>query len=213
VPRAAARGSTAQKQSLHASERETPRVQQARALDQQRITALDLRRLKFVDESGVNLAMTRVYGRAPSGARVIGSIPQHDGQNVTLLGALGVQGLHAVMTVDGATDTAVFRTYVKQVLGPTLTPGDIVVMDNLRAHKAAGVQQAMARRGARPRHLPPYSPDLSPIEPCWSKVKTVLRKAQARTREALDRAITGALGTITDADAQGWFRHCGYALR
>ena len=166
-----------------------------------------------MDESGVNLAMTRVYGRAPSGARVIGSIPQHDGQNVTMRGALGVQGLHAVMTVDGATDTGVFRPYVKQVLGPTLTPGDMVVMDNLRAHKAAGGQQAMARRGARRLYLPPYSPDLSPIEPCWSKVRTVLRKAPARPREALDRAITGALGTITDADAQGWVRHCRYALR
>ena len=117
------------------------------------------------------------------------------------------------MTVDGATDTDVFRTYVRQVLGPTLTPGDIVVMDNLGAHKAVGVQQALARRGARLLYLPPYSPDLSPIEPCWSKVKTVLRKAKARTREALDMAITGALATITDADAQGWFRHCGYALR
>jgi transposase len=169
--------------------------------------------LKFVDESGVTLAMTRVYGRAPSGERVIGSIPQNYGQNVTMLGAVGVQGLHAVMTVDGATDTDVFRPYVKQVLGPTLTPGDIVVMDNLRAHKAAGVQQAMARRGARLLYLPPSSPDLSPIEPCWSKVKTVLRTAQARTREALDRAIPGALGPITDADAHGWFRHCGYALR
>ena len=167
VPRAAARGSTAQKQSLHASERETPRVQQARAIYQQRITALDLRRLKFADESGVNLAMTRVYGRAPSGERVIGSIPQDYGQNVTMLGALGVQGLHAVMTVDGATDTDVFRTYVKQVLGPPLTPGAMVVMDNLRAHKAAGVQQAMARRGARLLYLPPHSPGLSPIEPCW----------------------------------------------
>jgi transposase len=169
--------------------------------------------LKFVDESGVNLAMTRVYGRAPTGERVIGSVPQNYGQNVTMLGALGVQGLHAVMTVDGATDTDVFRTYVRQVLGPTLMPGDIVVMDNLRAHKAVGIQQAMARRGARLLYLPPYSPDLSPIEPCWSKVKTALRKAKARTHEALDMAITGALATITDADAQGWFRHCGYALR
>jgi transposase len=158
--------------------------------------------LKFVDESGVNLAMTRLYGRAPTGERVLGSVPQNYGPNVTMLGALGVQGLHAVMTVDGATDTDVFRTYVRQVLGPTLTPGDIVVMDNLRAHKAVGVQQAMARRGARLLDLPPYSPDLSPIEPCWSKVKTALRKAKARTREA-----------ITDADAHGWFRHCGYALR
>jgi transposase len=169
--------------------------------------------LKFVDESGGNLAMTRSYGRAPTGERVMGSVPQNYGQNVTLLGALGVQGLHAVMTVDSATDTDVFRTYVKRVLGPTLRPGDIVVMDNLRAHKAVGVQQALARRGARLLYLPPYSPDLSPIEPCWSKVKTALRKAKARTREALDMAITGALATITNADAQGWFRHCGYALR
>jgi transposase len=169
--------------------------------------------LKFVDEAGVNLAMTRLYGRAPTGERVIGSVPQNYGPNVTMLGALGVQGLHAVMTVDGATDTDVFRTYVRQVLGPMLTPGEIVVMDNLGAHKAVGVQQALARRGARLLYLPPYSPDLSPIEPCWSKVKTVLRKAKARTREALDMAITGALATITDADAHGWFRHGGYALR
>jgi transposase len=213
VPRAPAPGSPAQKKWRHASERDTARVQQARAIYHQRITALDLQRLKFVDESGVNLAMTRVYGRAPAGERVIGSVPQNYGPNVTMLGALGVQGLHAVMTVDGATDTDVFRTYVRQGLGPTLTPGDIVVLDNLRAHKAVGVQQAIARRGARLLYLPPYSPDLSPIEPCWSKVKTALRKAKARTREALDMAITGALATITNADAHGWFRHCGYALR
>jgi transposase len=169
--------------------------------------------LKFVDESGVNLAMTRLYGRAPTGERVIGSIPHNYGQNVTMLGALGVHGLQAVMTVDGATDADVFRTYVKRVLGPTLAPGDIVVMDNLRAHKAVGVQQSIARRGARLLYLPPYSPDLSPIEPCWSKVKAGLRKAKARLREALDSAITDILATVTEADAHGWFRHCGYALQ
>ena len=204
---------TPQKKSLHASERDTPRVQRARAIYHRRITGLDFRRLKFVDESGVNLAMTRLHGRAPTGERVVGSVPQNYGQNVTMLGALGVHGLQAVMTVDGATDTDVFRTYVKRVLGPTLVPGDIVVMDNLRAHKAVGVQQALARRGARLLYLPPYSPDLSPIEPCWSKVKTALRTAKARTRAALDTAITGALITVTSTDAQGWFRHCGYTLR
>jgi transposase len=169
--------------------------------------------LKFVDESGVNLAMTRLYGRAPAGKRVIGSVPQNYGQNVTLLGALGVQGLPAVMTVDGATDADVFRTYVKQVLGPTLTPGDIVVMDNLRAHNALGVQQAIARRGARVLYLPPYSPDLAPIEPCWSTVKTALRKAKARTRGALDTAMAAAMVTVSLADAWGWFKHCGYPLQ
>jgi DDE superfamily endonuclease len=113
-----------EKKSLHASERDTARVQQARAIDHQRITGLDLRRVKFVNEAGVNLAMTRAYGRAPARERVMGSVPQNYSQNVTMLGALSVQGLHAVMTVDGATDTDVFRTYVRQVLGPTLTPGD-----------------------------------------------------------------------------------------
>ena len=117
------------------------------------------------------------------------------------------------MTVEGATDADVFRAYVKRVLGPTLRPGDLVVMDNLRAHKAVGVQQALARRGARLLYLPPYSPDLSPIEPCWSKVKTALRKAKARTREALDAAITPALPTVTGTDAHGWFMQCGYALQ
>jgi transposase len=213
VPRAAALGLATQKKSIHASERDTARVQEARAVYRQRLASLDFRRLKFVDESGVNLALTRLYGRAPQGERVVGSVPQNYGQNVTILGALGSQGLQAVMTVDGATDADVFRTYVKHVLGPTLVPGDIVVMDNLRAHKAVGIQQSIARRGARLLYLPPYSPDLSPIEPCWSKMKTALRKAKARTREALDMAITGALVTLTSSDAQGWFRHCGYALQ
>jgi transposase len=210
---APAPGLTTQKKSLHASERDTPRIQQARQDYRQRLSALDLRRLKFVDESGVNLAMTRLYGRAPAGERVVGSVPQNYGQSVTMLGALGVQGLHAVMTVDGATDADVFRTYVKQVLGPTLTRGDIVVMDNLRAHKAVGVQQALARRGARLLYLPPYSPDLAPIEPCWSKVKTALRKVKARTRAVLDAAIAEAMVTVSHTDAWGWFKHCGYTVQ
>jgi transposase len=130
-----------------------------------------------------------------------------------MLGTLGVQGLQAVMTVAGATDAEVFRTYVKRVLGPTWRPGDLVVMDNLRAHKAVGVQQALARRGARLLYLPPYSPDLSPIEPCWSKLKTALRKAKARTRDALDTAITYALTTVTLTDAHSGFAYGGYPLQ
>jgi transposase len=177
------------------------------------MAALACRRLRFSDESSVNLAMTRRYGRAPAGQRVLGSVPQNYGPHVTMLGALGVHGLHAVMTVDGATDADVFRTYVKRVLGPTLSPGDIVVRDNLRAHKALGVQQALARRGARLRYLPPYSPDLAPIEPCWSKVKTALRPAKARTRGALDTAIAAAIEMVSPADAWEWFKHCGYPLQ
>jgi transposase len=212
VPPVAASRAPAKKKSLHASERETPRVQHARTAYRQRIAALDLRQLKFVDESGVNLAMTRLYGRAPTGERVIGTVPQNYGQNVTILGAVGVQGVQAVMTVEGATDAEVFRTYVKRVLGPTLAPGDIIVLDNLSAHKASGVQQALARRGVRLLFLPPYSPDLSPMELCVSKLKTALRAAKARTREALETAMRQALETVTAADAQNWFKHCGYAL-
>jgi transposase len=177
------------------------------------MASFDYRRLKCIDESGVNLAMTRWYGRAPAGQRVVGHVPQNDGPHVPLLGALGSQGLQAVMTGDGATDTDVLRAYVNHVLGPTLTPGDMIVMDHLRAHKAVGIQQALARRRARRLSRPLYSPDLAPIEPCWSKVKTALRQAKARVREALDTAITEALATVTEADAQGWVRHCGYALQ
>jgi len=130
-----------------------------------------------------------------------------------MLGALGVHGLQAVLTVDGATAADVLRPDVKRVLGPTLAPGDMVVMDNLRAPKAVGVQQSSARRGARLRYLPPYSPDLSPSEPCWSKVKTGLRQAKARLRDALDSAITEARATVPETDAHGWFRHCGYAIQ
>jgi transposase len=213
VPDGAARGCASQQKSLQAPERDTPRIQQARADYPQLMAAMDVRRLKFVDASGGNLARTRLYGRAPRGTRVTGSVPQKYGQHVTRLGTLGVQGLQAVMTVEGATDADVFRTSVTRVLGPTWRPGDIVGMDNLRAHQAVGVQQALARRGARLLYWPPYSPDLSPIEPCWSTVKTALRKAKARGRDALDTAITRALTTVTAADAHSWFEYCGYAVR
>ena len=208
-----AHGTAAPKKSLHASERDTERGQTARAGYWQRIAALDPQRLKCVDESGVNLALTRLYGRAPRGERVIGAVPQNYGRNVTMLGALGVHGIQAVMTVEGATDTEVCRTYVRQVLGPTLVPGEIVVLDNLGVHKAVGIQPRLARRQARVLYLPPYSPDLSPIEPCWGKVTVALRKAKARTRDILDAAITQALTRITPTDARRGFRHCGYALQ
>jgi transposase len=187
-------------------------VQAARSHYRDLSATLALHRFKFIDESGINLAMTRLYGRAPRGERVVGSAPQNYGPNVTLLGALSCTGLDAVMTIEGATDADVFRAYVHEVLGPTLREGDIVVADNLSAHKAAGVQEAIAATGARLLYLPPYSPALNPIEQCWSKVKTFLRAAKARTREALDAAVTRALATVTESDARAWFAHCGYVL-
>jgi transposase len=174
---------------------------------------LAIEHLKFIDESGVNLAMTRQYGRAARGERVVGAMPHNYGANVTMLAALSLHGVDAVMTIDGATDAEVFRAYVEHVLCPTLVPGDIVIMDNLRAHKVAGIREHIEAREAQLIYLPPYSPDLSPIEPCWSKLKTLLRNAQARTRDALDAAIQQVLAAVTPADAHGWFRHCGYALR
>ncbi len=156
--------------------------------------------------------MTRLYGRAPRGKRALGSVPVNSGATLTLSGALGVGGLEAVMTVEGATDGAVFLAYVQQVLGPTLHAGDIVVMDNSQAHKVAGIQEAIEARGAQLLYLPPYSPDLSPIEHCWAKLKAALRAVGARTRRALERALRHALPTITTSDAVAWFAHCGYKL-
>jgi transposase len=143
---------------------------------------------------------------------VVDSVPQNYGPNVTIIGALSLQGLDAVMTVEGATDGDVFRAYVEQVLGPTLVGGDVVIMDNLRAHKVVGIREAIEGRGAQVQYLPPYSPDLSPIEPCWSKIKTALRKAKARTNEALESALGTVLSTVTAVDARNWFMQCGYTL-
>jgi transposase len=178
----------------------------------ERITEFVSARLKFIDESGSNLALTRLFGRAEPGERVCEGVPQNYGENVTMLAALGLQGVSAPMTVNGAVDGAVFLAYVRQVLMPTLSEGDIVVMDNLGAHRAAGVAEAIEARGARLEYLPPYSPDYNPIEQCWSKIKTYLRKAKARTREALEAALQQALLQITEADALAWFAHCGYPV-
>jgi transposase len=176
------------------------------------VRPLEWARLKFIDEAGVNLALTRLYGRAPRGERVVGSVPLNSGKNVTMIGALSCQGLMAMMTVAGATEGEVFRAYVHQVLCPTLYPGDIVVMDNLRAHKVSGIREAREQCAATLLYLPPYSPDLSPIELCWSKLKTALRTVGARTRRRLERAILQASATICEADAMAWFAHCGYQL-
>jgi transposase len=176
------------------------------------ISELDLRRFKFIDESGVNLSMTRLYGRARRGERVVGSVPQNYGENITMLASLSRSGLDAMMTVNRATHGTVFRVYVEEVLCPTLRRGDVVVMDNLGAHKVSGIREAIERRGAKLIYLPPYSPDLSPIEKCWSKIKSVLHGIGPRTREALESAIKQAITAITKSDALAWFAHCGYPL-
>jgi len=212
VPGPQTPGAPAKKTSRHAAERDTPRVQQARIAYRQRTTALALRRLTCVDEAGVNLALTRLDGRAPKEERGVGTVPQNDGENITRWGAFSREGIQAVMTVNGATDAEVFRTSIQPVLGPTLVTGDIVVLDNLSAPKATGIQQALARRRARRLYVPPYWPDLSPLDRCLSNIKTALRTAKARPREALDMAVQKAMETVTVMDARHWFRHCGYVL-
>jgi transposase len=167
-------------------------------------------KLKFLDESGVTTQMTRQWGRAPRGERIHEATPDGRWQVLTTLGTMSVRGMDAVMTVASATDGDVFRAYVEQLLCATLQPGDVVVMDNLSAHKVAGIRELIEARGARLIYLPPYSPDFNPIEQAWSKFKQFLRAAKARTAEALDQAITAALNTITAENARAWFRHCGY---
>lgn len=154
----------------------------------------------------------RLFGRAAPGVRVAEGVPQNYGENVTMLAAIGLGGVSAPMTVNGAVDGDAFLVYVREVLAPTLCAGDIVVMDNLGAHRVAGVKEAIEAKGARVQYLPPYSPDFNPIEKCWSKIKTALRKAKARTREALEAALKQALLQITEADARAWFIHCGYPV-
>ena len=164
----------------------------------------------FVDETGSHVDMARAYAWAPRGQRAYSAKPRNRGQALTLIGAMGVQGLVAAMTVDGGTDGEVFRSYVEQVLVPHLRSGNVVIMDNLKAHKVAGIREAIEAVHATLRYLPSYSPDLSPIELCWSKVKTVLRTRAARTREALNLAWTDALASVTPSDTRHWFAHCGY---
>jgi transposase len=139
-------------------------------------------------------------------------VPRNHGPNVTLLAALSLEGSTAAMTMTGPADGEVVGLFVRRILLPTLPPGQIVLWDNLSAHTNAALRQLIAERGCEVRFLPPYSPDCNPIEHAFSKLKTALRRAEARTRETLEDAIAAGLDTITPSAAQAWFRHCGYAV-
>lgn len=174
-------------------------------------TNLDPATLVFVDESGTTVAMTPRRARAPRGERAYGAVPRNWGETMTLIAALTPGGLGPAMTLPGATDALAFEAYVRHVLAPTLLPGQTVVLDNLGAHKGAAIRRLIEERGCTLLFLPAYSPDFAPIELAFSKIKEALRRAAARTREALEAAIARALATITAQDAAAWFRHCGYA--
>ena len=162
----------------------------------------------FLDESGSNIAMTREYARSAEGERAHDKVPRNRGTVTTMLGAITLEGMTAMMTVEGGTTSEVFETFVEELLVPTLEHGDYVILDNLGAHKSARALDAIRAAGAIPVFLPPYSPELNPIELAWAKLKNILREAKARTREALDEAIARALDLISVEDALGWFRHC-----
>jgi transposase len=156
--------------------------------------------------------MTRLYARCLGGPRIHEATPGSHWKILTILGAMSTRGMIATMTIEEATDTDIFLAYLDHVLCPQLRPGDVVVMDNLSSHKVKGVRERIEAAGAELLYLPPYSPDLNPIEKAWSKLKLLLRTAKARTREVLDQAITDLLPQITPENAQAWFRFSGYGV-
>lgn len=166
--------------------------------------------LVFIDESGAKTNMTRRYGRARGGKRALDSTPSGNWNTTTMISDVRLEGSKAPMVIKGATNTEVFTVYVKDFLLPTLKEGDIVVLDNLSAHKDVKIRNLIESVGATLWYLPPYSPDLNPIENMWSKVKAILRKLKARTEKDLIAAIATALTRITSSDINGWFRSCGY---
>lgn len=171
-----------------------------------------VKRLKFLDESGAHLGLTRLCGRAAPGQRVVEATPGYSGPHYTFIATLGWQEVTAPWIVEGSMNSATFEVYVHTQLLPTLRRGDILVMDNLSAHTGETIRQLIEAQGARLEFLPPYSPDFNPIELCWSKVKAALRAAKARTFEALVETIAQALRSISLTDIQNWFAHCGYVL-
>ena len=196
----------AQKKSKVASERD----EGARALWRWLASRFDVRRLVFVDESGTHIAMDRLRSRAPKGERAYGQVPKNRGKNMTLIASMSLHGMGESMCFEGATDAAAFEVYVEHFLAPSLTEGQVVVMDNLGAHRPKRIRELVEARGADLVFLPSYSPDLNPIEEAFSKVKALVRKEGARLSEPLVEAIGRALAAVTPEDAAGWFVHAGY---
>ena len=174
------------------------------------VTRFDVRRLVFVDESGMHTSMDRLRSRAPRGLRAYGKVPRNRGKNTTLIASMSLSGMGEAMCIEGATDSEAFEVYVEHFLAPSLSEGQVVVLDKLGAHRPKRIRELIEDRGAELVYLPSYSPDLNPIEEAFSKVKARLRTAAARTHEALVAAIWTACRAITPADARGYVTHCGY---
>ncbi len=199
-----------EKKTLHATQAETERVQHLRVDYWQKIRDINPEDLIFLDETGMNLTLTRIYARSIEAARAYGSKFYSRGKNITLIGAIARKGFLTPMTVNGSTNGDVFRVFIEQLLVPCLWPGAVVVMDNLTAHKVKGISEIIEAAGASVVYLSPYSPEFNPIENCWSKLKEYLRSYAARTRESLEVAIANAIDLVTLEDIRNWFAHCCY---
>jgi transposase len=199
-----------EKKQTRAAERDRPDVAAARAAWAAGQAGLDPAKLVFLDETWVTTNMARRYGWGPAAGRVIGAVPHGHWKVTTFVAALRADGLTAPMAVDGAITGELFRAYAEQVLAPTLRRGDVVVMDNLQCHKVAGVAEAIRRAGARAVYLPPYSPDLNPIEQAFAKLKAELRRREERAVDRLWAALGESLDWFTPAECRNYFRHAGY---
>jgi transposase len=195
-----------QKKTLGATERN----EEKRSAFRERLEGVDPERLVFVDESSTNIAMVPRYARAPKGERAFGKAPRNWGKNVTLISSITLSGMGPSMSIQGSSDTESFSLYMREILAPSLKSGQIVLMDNLSVHKAGWVRDLIERKGCRLWLLPSYSPDMNPIEEAFSKAKNLIRKAKARTLEALFAVTARALEAISEEDARGFFEDCGY---
>ncbi len=201
-------GLTYKKKTLRAAERSRPDVQKKRRRFRRKVRQIQPKRLVFVDETGVNTAMTPTHAWAPRGERAIGSVPTSWG-TLTVIAALGLDGVRAPLAFPGATDTAAFQTYVEMVLAPELRAGDVVVFDNLSSHLGSAIADSIKQAGAEILPLSPYSSDFTPIEELWSKAKQFLRRLEPRSRKSLYEALGQAFKLVTAQDIAGWFQHAG----
>ncbi len=204
--RAEAAESASEKKSVHATERDTEANRRKREEFIERIRTVPPEHLIFLDESGVGLSMTRSYARCVGGRRIHESTPGGHWKILTILAAMRLGGIKGSMTIPEPTDADIFLAYVERILCPTLQSGDVVVMDNLSSHKVKEVRELIEAQQAEVLYLPPYSPDLNPIEKAWAKIKQHLRSVRARTQEELDQAITDAIALITPENSNAWFR-------
>ena len=201
---------TFKKKSLHASEQNRPDVKLKREQWEQCMPGLDLDKLVFFDEIGVNTKMVRLHGRCPQNQRLVDFAPAGHYSNSTLMAGMRLDGVVAPMLIDGPVNSETFAGYVEECLVPALEPGEILIIDNLPAHKSARVTAAVEGAGCMLVYLPSYSPDLNPIENMWSKVKAIIRAAAARTLDGVVSAVAVALNSVTLSDCEGYFSHCGY---